>query len=101
MANHDLGKKRDVEAEDEGEKIPTRRYTASDLPAAAQVVHSNETDDAPQREVHEAYTDENIEKLKENSSPSTEGEELTREARRIKRDGSSGETPDSGDTSAA
>ncbi len=89
MVNRDLGKKENVESLDEDEKIPTQRVTLSDLPASAVVVHSSETDDAPQKEVHEAYSDDNIERLKENASPSAEGESLNRDANRVKRDGSS------------
>ncbi len=91
MVNRDLRKREKLER-----KNPPRRRQ-SDLPASAQVVHSSETDDAPHKEIHEAYTDENIEKLKENSSPSGEGEELNRDASRVKRSGSSGED----DSSAA
>lgn len=92
MVNRDLGKKEDVEEWDEDEKGPVKRVTQQDLPASALVVHSSETEDAPQKEVHEAYSDENIEKLKENASPANDGEELNHDARRVKRSGSSGDT---------
>jgi hypothetical protein len=84
MVNRDL----DKEDRTERDERNTRR-TQRDLPASAMVVHSSETEDAPQREVHEAYTDENIEKLQENASPASEGELLERESRRLKDDGSS------------
>ena len=86
MVNRDLGKKENVERRKPGERLLRR-----DLPIEkVLVVHSNENDDAPNREVHEAYTDENIERLKENASPAAEGEEFRRDSADLKRDGSSG-----------
>jgi hypothetical protein len=76
----------DEEVERPGKQL---RRPQRHLPASAMVVHSSETDDAPHREVHEAYTEENIEKLQENASPASEGEQLERESRRLKDDGSS------------
>jgi len=84
MANRDIAKKENIKR-----RKPDTRKTQSDLPSSALVVHSSETDDAPHREVHEAYTEENIEKLQENASPSNEGEELESESRRLKKGGSS------------
>ena len=77
MANRDLEKKEQTERKGQARK------KQSDLPASALVVHSSETDDAPHREAHEAYIDENIEKLQENASPALEGEQLERESRNV------------------
>lgn len=86
MVNRDLQGKDEVER-----KRPTERLTARDLPRErVLVVHSSDEDDAPNREAHEAYTDENIERLRENASPAVEGEEFRHDQERVKKDGSSG-----------
>ena len=87
MTNRDLGKKENVERQRPGEKL-TRRDLAIER---VLVVHSNDNDDAPNREVHEAYSDENIERLQENASPASEGEEFAHDVKRVKKDGSSGQ----------
>ncbi len=59
-----------------------RRLSGRDLPIErVLVVHSTDTDDAPNRDLQEAYADENIERLQENAGTAPEGEELRKKER--------------------
>lgn len=90
MVNRDIGKKESVER-----RNPRERLTARDLPLErVLVVHSTDDDDAPNRQAQEAYTDENIDRLRENASPAAEGEEFRHEAEGTRKGGNA-DTPDS------